>query len=62
MTNLAKERTRRAIGRQVVYCPYCLDKPLSFRDDRPFCRTCSLFGKAFGGAEYNHSNQNKKGR
>ena len=40
-TNLTTERTRRLIGRRVEHCPYC-DKPLSFRDNRPFCRACRL--------------------
>ena len=44
-TNLTTERTRRLIGRRVEHCPFC-DKPLSFRDNVPFCRECSLFGMA----------------
>ena len=44
-TNLTTERTRRLIGRRVERCPFC-DKPLSFRDNVPFCRECSLFGMA----------------
>ena len=44
-TNLARERTRRLIGRRVEHCPFC-DRPLSFRDGQPFCRNCNLFGMA----------------
>ena len=45
MKNLTTERTRRTIGRRVEHCPFC-DRPLSFRDNVPFCRKCALFGKA----------------
>ena len=41
-TNIQTERTRRSIGTKATYCPFC-DKPLSFRDNRPFCRACRLF-------------------
>ena len=54
--NLQRERTRRSIGRQVVYCPYC-KKVVSFAENKPFCRNkkCNLFNRAFDGAEYAHS-------
>ena len=48
--DLDKERNRRAIGTNVQRCVFC-DKPLSFRDDNPFCRNPDcVFVRIFDGA------------
>ena len=47
---LQKEKTRRSIGSAVIECPAC-GKPLSFRDQIPFCRTENCpFAKWYDGS------------
>lgn len=50
------EKTRRLIGTKTEYCPIC-DKPLSFRDDKPFCRKSRCaFNRVFERAHMRNRN------
>ena len=43
--NIETTDHRPKIGTDVQYCPHC-SKPLSFSDNRPFCRNCQAEVKA----------------
>ena len=60
-TNIQTERTRRSIGTKATYCPFC-NKPLSYRDSEPFCRTCNLFNHAFKGVKHDSIRSVKRNR